>query len=359
MEDVSPTRIKPWVNAVIALSVVAAVAVITLVVLMSITLTNGARMKRAFMYAGTNNNFCDKPGVVCTLATIDDLPMPDPGVAPTVYSSIASRYAADLIVRLALHRNEQKLLVPPPGLVELAVLDSELNDHLGWVLTDNPTTPTVVWVVFRGTSSREEWQKDFELQQIPYAVSLTGSRISEIPIPKIAMEAMVRSSMFEGEDDDYNNSVKIHKGFLGMYRGLRAKLIHVLGPYVGLPVYVCGHSLGAALAHICTLDLSINAGAPDLRTYTFAPPRIGNPAFARALNTSTNIQGIFQVVNLADLVFSVPLAVMPNIPDPQHPWLYEHAGSILYFMANRGSWIHNHTLSVYIKNLDNVNILNK
>lgn len=342
---VDETKIRPWVTASITLAVIAGIAVIILCTVLGVTFTNGMQMKRAFTYAGTNDECCGKTGVVCTLESVDGLPVPNLIQTPKVYSPVAARYAADLITRLALHRNQQHPLTPPQGMVQLALL----GEKLGWVLIDSLETPTNVWVVFRGTSSKEEWNKDFELQQVPYAVALTGSRVSEIPMPKMSLQPMDESVMF-GE------GIKVHRGFLDMYRSVRAQLVQVLKPYVGLPLYVCGHSLGAALASLCTLDLSMNAHAPDIRTYTFAPPRVGNPEFAEAVTMGAGVQCLFQIVNMADLVFSVPLAVTPNIPDPENPWIFQHAGKLVYFIENWGSWKHNHTMPIYIKNLPHVSI---
>lgn len=44
-------------------------------------------------------------------------------------------------------------------------------------------------------------------------------------------------------------------------------------------LYVTGHSLGGALAILCTADLKNVFGNVDL-TYTYGQPRVGNQAFA-------------------------------------------------------------------------------
>ena len=50
----------------------------------------------------------------------------------------------------------------------------------------------------------------------------------------------------------------------------------------GDPIYVVGHSMGAAVATLCALDLQLTfgLGPTDVRLYTYGSPRVGNQAFA-------------------------------------------------------------------------------
>ena len=57
-------------------------------------------------------------------------------------------------------------------------------------------------------------------------------------------------------------------------------------------LYVIGHSMGAAMAHVCVLDLKFRYGLPKERVYlyTFGSPRIGNDIFARFLEDQLQVR---------------------------------------------------------------------
>jgi hypothetical protein len=360
MKSSHPSTVRRgWKTTAIVLAVLLIVFILVLITVLGVAAADGRRIHKSFSYAASNNRACGRPGVQCELATSDDIGVPVLRDAKfsAAFSRHVARFCADLVARLSTHRNQQKALVPPPGLVQVAVLDAQPNDALGWVLVDSESAPTAAWIVFRGTSSKEEWEKDFELQQMPFVVNMAGvagSRLGEIPVPKVSLHPGVAHAMFRSTTNN-NEDVRLHEGFLDMYRAIRPQLIRALAPFLklNLPIFVTGHSLGAAVAAICTLDLSQNAGARDVRTYTFAPPRVGNPAFARALSSTPGLSAMFQLVNTADVVPAIPLAVMPNASVPEDLLIYEHAGTLMYFTENWESWKNNHTMPIYIKNIGN------
>lgn len=66
--------------------------------------------------------------------------------------------------------------------------------------------------------------------------------------------------------------------------------MHSTAQYPGAPWYVIGHSMGAAMATLCSLDLKFRLQpSPDVRIYTFGSPRVGNDIFA------TFFQSVFAV----------------------------------------------------------------
>jgi feruloyl esterase len=69
-------------------------------------------------------------------------------------------------------------------------------------------------------------------------------------------------------------------------------------------VYVTGHSLGAALAALAALDLTLQQ-QPLKAVYTFGQPRIGNQAFAHYLN-QTLAAPLFRVVHHRDPIPHLP-----------------------------------------------------
>lgn len=55
------------------------------------------------------------------------------------------------------------------------------------------------------------------------------------------------------------------------------------------PLYVSGHSMGAAMAHICALDLKFTLGFDDVNVYTYGSPRVGNTIFKDFFNRIVNV----------------------------------------------------------------------
>lgn len=89
-----------------------------------------------------------------------------------------------------------------------------------------------------------------------------------------------------------------------------------------LPLYITGHSLGAAIAVIATQDLdSDNLAA----CYTFGCPRVGNAEFDRSVKAP-----VYRVVNAADGVTRVPFFFMGRI----------HVGDLRY-LTRKGCLLRN------------------
>ena len=59
--------------------------------------------------------------------------------------------------------------------------------------------------------------------------------------------------------------------------------------YPNAPLYVAGHSMGAAMAHICALDLKFTLGFDDVNVYTYGSPRVGNTIFKDFFNKMVNV----------------------------------------------------------------------
>ena len=101
--------------------------------------------------------------------------------------------------------------------------------------------------------------------------------------------------------------VRVHDGFEDQYASIRADVDHALNS-VNDPLFIAGHSLGAALA-------TLAAGGRKVQgVYTFGSPRVGNQAFVNTLK-GTNI---FRVVDDQDVVTTLP---------PQS-FGYEHVGQL-------------------------------
>jgi hypothetical protein len=71
----------------------------------------------------------------------------------------------------------------------------------------------------------------------------------------------------------------------------------------GKPLFITGHSLGAALAALAALSAS-NAGMPPRAVYTFGMPRVGGPLFGASYGDLSNVT--YRLVHGLDLVARVP-----------------------------------------------------
>jgi hypothetical protein len=105
--------------------------------------------------------------------------------------------------------------------------------------------------------------------------------------------------------------------------------------------------------------------------YIVGSPRAGDPEFAEALSalvaeepytaseTGTvpgsvpSVTECMRVVNTADMVTQLPLAVTPTFLSPDAPFRYQHIrGDRRHaFSTNGGSWRANHSLGLYMNYL--------
>jgi len=107
-----------------------------------------------------------------------------------------------------------------------------------------------------------------------------------------------KASVFEG---------RIHKGFAQAYKSIEIQVLKAIKKLDDIPLYITGHSLGAAVATVATQYLERDE---DIRNqiaacYTFGSPRVGNREFDRDLKSA-----IYRVVNTTDIVTVVPLLAM-------------------------------------------------
>ncbi|TYZ60198.1 hypothetical protein PybrP1_003520 [[Pythium] brassicae (nom. inval.)] len=103
-------------------------------------------------------------------------------------------------------------------------------------------------------------------------------------------------------------SVKVHQGFYWVYRSVAAQLVplvrELVAAYPGARVLVTGHSLGAAVAAICTFELALLEKIPVAALYTFGAPRAGNAEFSAALRNAS--LDVFRVTHFRDVVPHLP-----------------------------------------------------
>lgn len=116
----------------------------------------------------------------------------------------------------------------------------------------------------------------------------------------------------------WDGSGLIHDGFKDAFDAVWETLIKPKLLNLGMPFFITGHSLGAALATLatarCLRDVALKNCQP-LALYTFGSPRVGDKAFG------ADLKGIFhcRMVNDEDLVTTVPPPLsIPVLPTYQH-----------------------------------------
>jgi hypothetical protein len=141
-----------------------------------------------------------------------------------------------------------------------------------------------------------------------YAVlAFRGTEVSKRQDLKIDAQAM-RVSVLEG---------RIHGGFRNAYESVAKEIERSILKLRDVPLYITGHSLGAALATVATQRLEHHFKIREMiaACYTFGSPRVGDSHYDIEFKSP-----IYRVVNTTDIVTVIPLVAMG----------YVHIGDIRY-----------------------------
>ena len=120
------------------------------------------------------------------------------------------------------------------------------------------------------------------------------------------------------------NSYKLEQYFWKAYLGLQSKLQSDAKQHTEYEFLITGHSLGGALANICSMDLVL-AGIQannKLQKYTFGEPRTGDDAWAAAVDKY--IPNAYRVIHYHDIV--------PHLPFQNFGlFKYEHSSQEIWY----------------------------
>ena len=100
----------------------------------------------------------------------------------------------------------------------------------------------------------------------------------------------------------------VHRGFMENYLEVRPQILSLLPEQKPDTYFITGHSLGGALAVICTVDIHRQVVAP-IKMINFGGPRVGNEAFVTYYNDRPNLYSL-RVVNDRDIVTRIPFREM-------------------------------------------------
>jgi triacylglycerol lipase len=141
-----------------------------------------------------------------------------------------------------------------------------------------------------------------------YAVlAFRGTEISKRQDMKIDAQAM-KVSVLDG---------RIHAGFRNAYESVAKEIEKSILKLKDTPLYITGHSLGAALATVATQRLEHHLKIREMiaACYTFGSPRVGDSHYDIEFKSP-----IYRIVNTTDIVTVIPLVAMG----------YVHIGDIRY-----------------------------
>ncbi|WP_270406219.1 lipase family protein [Paenibacillus timonensis] len=139
-----------------------------------------------------------------------------------------------------------------------------------------------------------------------------------------------------------------HRGFTGIYASSRRQIHSALRR---LPedktLYITGHSLGAALATLCAMDIAANSNRVPI-LFTFGSPRVGDPDFVHAF--AQQVPNSYRIHNEFDAVTHVPPTIF-KLPKQEKTYYYRHvpASCPLYFAD--ASLSSNHVIGSYFAEL--------
>lgn len=170
------------------------------------------------------------------------------------------------------------------------------TDTYAYIAVQKPNRSIIIG--FRGTQSLLNWFNDFKF--------LTR------PLPW----------------KDAPDSAFVHRGFFTSYASVSKELISILTNVV-FPVYpdysidIVGHSLGGAMATLCSLDLKVNVGwQGPISVFTYGQPRVGNHNFSNYYNSHHRAQDTtLRVINYSDMITHVPPLRLGYIHRVQEVWI--------------------------------------
>ncbi|MEK3734431.1 MULTISPECIES: lipase family protein [Paenibacillus] len=143
-------------------------------------------------------------------------------------------------------------------------------------------------------------------------------------------------------------NVLTHAGFTGIYNSARKQIKSALRRLSkDKALFITGHSLGAALAVLCAVDVAANtARVPVL--FTYGSPRIGDPAFAQAFKRY--VPNSYRIASTFDPVTYAPPSIY-KLPKRDKAYYYSHVPTLIPLDFLKGSISGNHVIGSYYAEL--------
>lgn len=186
-------------------------------------------------------------------------------------------------------------------------------ERFGFILE----SPQYIIIAFRGTSSTTNWISD--------------------------MIASQRRFKYIKED------CLTHRGFTDIYSSARKQIMSTLNQLSPIKeLFVTGHSLGAALATLCAVDVAANTSFNSPNLYTYGSPRVGDPDFKKAF--TKYVHNSHRITNTFDVVTLAPPTIY-KLPRSEKKYYYNHVPTISTLTFQKGSISANHIIRSYFEDL--------
>jgi hypothetical protein len=173
-------------------------------------------------------------------------------------------------------------------------------------------TKEFVIIAFRGSQEMQDWRTNARTRFEKFAIATSMEPLEEDTTPPIG---------------------QVHRGFQAAWQSVEEGVLKQLdiwgaGRKSDFPIFICGHSLGGALATVAAASL-VKRGRKNIQgVYTFGQPRVGDLVFVNEIGRALKGK-VFRFVNNNDIV--------PRVPPPFLPWnpthIYIHLGTTFYFNA--------------------------
>jgi len=110
---------------------------------------------------------------------------------------------------------------------------------------------------------------------------------------------------------------KVHTGFKRAFDDVKDEIFAEIEGNTGpeLPLYITGHSLGAALATVATRELDEKFNDLIAACYTFGSPRVGDGKYEKSIKTP-----FYRILNVTDIVtlFPIIFGTFVHVGDPRY-----------------------------------------
>ena len=155
--------------------------------------------------------------------------------------------------------------------------------------------PATAVVALRGTATKVEWWDDLHWNLVPFTRVSNGGRVAQ---------------GFYGIYNTFGTSVPAEQGSLPASNTFAGDVAHAASQGLSLdldpalPIVVCGHSLGGALATLLVADMAANTPLRP-QAWTFASPRVGDATFAARYGALSGVS--WRIYNQVDIVPYFPV----------------------------------------------------
>ena len=160
--------------------------------------------------------------------------------------------------------------------------------------------PKTAVVAIRGTETTMEWWDDFHWDLVPFTQVTGGGNVAKGFLDIYSTFGTMTPGQAQGPAAPGTFAAQVARAAAD---GLAADLDPAL------PVVVCGHSLGGALATLLVADLTANTPLKP-QAWTFASPRVGDAVFAARYGALSTVS--WRIYNQVDVVPYFPVDVADN-----------------------------------------------